>query len=236
MTSKSSQSAKFIDLHGHHPLGQTQQNEVVAIYSFSPQINDLPSPGQWFCAGVHPWKLNHFNEDFELVKKLANQDNCLMIGEAGLDRSIDTELGKQEEIFCQHIELAIAMDKPLIIHNVRSLNDVLRLHKKYKKHTSWVLHDFNGSMQEMQSCHERKIYTSLGPRFFESSTAKIAQTILNNSIELEYIFFETDDRADICISAIYEKFAEIQKIDLNELKEQICNNFKALLGKNLMMP
>ncbi|EPZ50654.1 hydrolase, TatD family [Bacteriovorax sp. BAL6_X] len=233
MTSKESESAKFIDLHGHSRPNKTAPIEDFCIYSYSPQINDLPQAGQFFSAGVHPWRLSGAKESFEQVKKLSHMELCLMIGEAGLDRAIDTDLKKQEKVFSWHIELANQLNKPLIIHNVRCLSEIFRLHKSYPGHTPWVLHDFNGTLSDMNNSHERRIYTSLGPRFFESSNAKISSTILNNKVDLEYIFFETDDRRDLKVSAIYREFAIRQELELTELKEQIWHNLVHLLGKSL---
>ncbi|POB14240.1 TatD family hydrolase [Halobacteriovorax sp. DA5] len=233
MTSKESESAKFIDLHGHSGSNKTTSIEDFRIYSYSPQINDLPRDGQFYSAGVHPWKLTDAVSSFEEVKKLCRLDDCLLVGEAGLDRAIETDLNEQEKIFTWHIELANELGKPLIIHNVRCLSDIFRLHKTHKDHTAWILHDFNGTIKDLKDCHERKIYTSLGPRFYESSNAKIQETILNNKVDLEYIFFETDDRSDLEISQLYKEFAVRQKLQLADLKEQIWCNLSRLLGKNL---
>ncbi|WP_412471375.1 TatD family hydrolase [Halobacteriovorax sp. RT-1-4] len=233
MTSKESESAKFIDLHGHSGPNKTTSIEDFCIYSYSPQINDLPVDGQYYSAGVHPWKLSDAVTSFEEVKKMCRLDNCLMVGEAGLDRAIETDLREQEKIFSWHIELANELGKPLIIHNVRCLSDIFRLHKFYQGHTAWVLHDFNGTFKDLNDCHERQIYTSLGPRFYESSNAKIRSTILNNKVDLEYIFFETDDRSDVEISHIYEEFTTRQELELTDLKERIWHNLSRLLGRNL---
>ncbi|MGI4992618.1 TatD family hydrolase [Halobacteriovorax sp. GFR7] len=233
MTSKESESAKFIDLHGHSGPNKTAPIEDLRIYSYSPQINDLPKEGQYFSAGVHPWRLKEALNSFEEVKKLCRMESCLMVGEAGLDRAIDSDLATQEKVFRWHIELANELNKPLIIHNVRCLSEIFRLHKSYPGHTAWVLHDFNGTIKDMNDCHERRVYTGLGPRFYESSNAKISSTILNNKVDLEYIFFETDDRRDLEISDIYREFAKRQELDLADLKEQIWHNLRRLLGKNL---
>ncbi len=233
MTSKESESAKFIDLHGHSGPNKTAPIEDFCIYSYSPQINDLPKEGQYFSAGVHPWRLTDALASFEEVKKLCKVNLCLMVGEAGLDRAIETNLKIQEKVFSWHIKLANELNKPLIIHNVRCLSEIFRLHKAYPGHTPWILHDFNGTMKDMTDCHERTIYTCLGPRFYESSNAKISSTILNNKVDLEYIFFETDDRRDLKVSDIYCEFAKRQELDLSDLKEQIWHNLRRLLGKDL---
>ncbi len=234
MTSKESQSAKFIDLHGHRAShGPTSESEI-HIYSYSPKINELPYPKQYFSAGVHPWRLEDAENDFKQIKSLCLDENCLMVGEAGLDRAIETPIKDQRNIFEWHIKLSMELEKPLIIHNVRALDEILALHKLYRPKQAWVLHDFNGNEIQMNSCHEHGIYTSLGPRFYESKTAKIAKHLLKNKVKLEYIFFETDDRNELEIKRVYEEFARIQDVDLHDLRKKICHNLTRLLGKNLM--
>ncbi|AYF44770.1 hydrolase, TatD family [Halobacteriovorax sp. BALOs_7] len=235
MTSKESQSAKFIDLHGHQSSSKSEDRDFLYIYSYSPKINDLPKEGQFFSAGVHPWEIEDARTSFEEIKRLCGESNCLMVGEAGLDRSIvdDSDLGQQEEVFKWHIQLANELKKPLIIHNVKCLSEIFRLHKQYPNHSNWVLHDFNGSLSDIQECQRRGIAMSLGPRFYESQTARIAHTISDHKIDLNLIFFETDERGDINIQTIYEKFAQKQEIEIDDLKDRIWQNLKALLGTNL---
>ena len=238
MTSKEYQSAKFIDLHGHNQDQKACSSEDFCIYSYSPKINDLPMEGRFYSAGVHPWQLTNAKESFEEISKLCKSNNCLLVGEAGLDRAIlkDTEslsLHDQEEVFIWHINLAMELNQPLIIHNVRCLSDIFRLHKSFPKHGPWILHDFNGSYEDTLECIKRGIFMSLGPRFYESSNAKIARAVAHNKLDLDYIFFETDERRDIKVQEIYQQFAKLQKIELSYLKERVWKNLEALLGSNL---
>src|SRR3989344_3425124 len=106
--------------------------------------------------------------DFEYYKKLASHRKVVAIGECGLDyyRSKNYELGimnvereKQEETFRKHIELAIEVKKPLMLHlrngtSRSAYKDAFSILKSYIiNHTSGSslrgnLHFFAGTTEE----------------------------------------------------------------------------------------
>ncbi len=69
--------------------------------------------------GLHP---NHADEleDFSLYQELARHPKVVAIGECGLDnyRPLDAAgaAPRQREVFEKHVELALELDKPLMIH------------------------------------------------------------------------------------------------------------------------
>ena len=104
--------------------------------------------------------------DYEYYKKLASHRKVVAIGECGLDyyRSKNYELGimnvereKQEETFRKHIELAIEMKKPLMLHlrngtSRSAYKDAFSILNSYFiLHNSWPrgnLHFFAGTIDE----------------------------------------------------------------------------------------
>lgn len=66
-------------------------------------------------AGLHPHEAKMWNEQGALIMELASQVGA--VGETGLDFYRDLSPRPQQElVFRRHIELAIALDKPLIVH------------------------------------------------------------------------------------------------------------------------
>src|SRR3989344_1482393 len=104
--------------------------------------------------------------DYEYYKKLASHRKVVAIGECGLDyyRSKNYELGimnvereKQEETFRKHIELAIEVKKPLMLHlrngtSRSAYKDAFSILNSYFiLHNSWPrgnLHFFAGTIDE----------------------------------------------------------------------------------------
>lgn len=75
--------------------------------------------------GIHP--IHHDRGGFDEIKKLAQDELVVAIGESGLDffHQDKDVLGVQKDLFLAHIELANALSKPLIIHN-REAGDEMR--------------------------------------------------------------------------------------------------------------
>lgn len=73
--------------------------------------------GCWATVGLHPTESNFV--DFEKIVELAKDEKVVAIGECGLEyyKIEDEEIkSKQCELFIKHIELALEVGKPLMIH------------------------------------------------------------------------------------------------------------------------
>lgn len=100
----------------------------------------------YFAAGIHPCEIESF--DRELLLEFARDKKCVAIGECGLDyfRLPDSEVAaykcRQKELFITQIELALDLDKPLIVHVREASNDAFEILKNYPS-LRGVLHCFN---------------------------------------------------------------------------------------------
>lgn len=118
----------------------------------------------WATVGLHPNSAHAF-EGIEEYRKLAIDPRVVAIGECGLDnyRPEDPEATKQKqrEIFEAHVQLAIEVDKPLMIHSrpskgtMDAYHDVIDILKSYKKeHGEKVrgnMHFFVGGIDEART-------------------------------------------------------------------------------------
>lgn len=150
---------KYFDAHAHvqfpqydedreQLLSQMEEQEVGALVVGV----DLPSSKRaielvagrknlYASVGLHP---NHTDEAFDeaAYRELAKNPSVVAIGECGLDYyrqdSTSEEKARQRELFLKHIDIAVACDKPLMIHPrpskgsqdaYRDLIDILRSYK-----------------------------------------------------------------------------------------------------------
>jgi TatD DNase family protein len=86
--------------------------------------------GVWASVGIHP--RDNPNEIFEVeaLKNLAAREGVVAIGECGLDYfgSVDPkEKKRQQDLFEEHIDLALNTDLPLMLHVRDAYDDVLAL-------------------------------------------------------------------------------------------------------------
>jgi TatD DNase family protein len=101
----------------------------------------------WAMAAIHPSEVKTATEaDLERIATLARDPSVVAIGESGLDYYWDRSFeAKQQAFFREHIRLAIALDKPLIIHNREAHTDLLRiLRQEARSGLRGILHCFSG--------------------------------------------------------------------------------------------
>ncbi len=117
-------------------------------------------PTMWATVGVHPTD-NLAMQDFTALEKLARDPKVVAIGECGLDfaRTGDEDKPRQYEIFKKHIEIANAVNKPLMLHVRNGKNDTgayreaLEILKQHAR-TSFNFHFFAGSLDDLKSILE----------------------------------------------------------------------------------
>ena len=225
----------FIDIHTHSVKTDDKLIQIANL-----DLNQ-PCPEQgYYSYGIHPCALD--NDDFQIEEALSllearlQSPNVLALGEAGLDKTHKATFERQIELFERQIELferqielSEALQKPMIIHDVHSHNEIIALRKKLKAKQPWILHGFNGTEQDVQQLIGQGIYLSVGENLLHPER-KIHKSF--KFIDLDYLFLETD-MAGIGIEKVYEVAARLLEMDNNALREKIFRNFAALwnIGK-----
>ena len=161
-----------------------------------------------------------------IVQHLDNS-NLLAIGECGLDRACCSDFERQKNIFIKQIELSECNSKPLIIHSVRSYPDIISIRKETKAIQSWIIHGFQGNEQTATQLLNHGIFLSLGDILFKNEDR--AKRLLK-IIPSEKSFLETDI-SERKIIDVYEKASLLSERNIDELREDIFNNFVKIFGK-----
>ena len=104
-----------------------------------------------FSAGIHPLDIEPetCDADFDEIEKMASDPKCKAIGEIGLDYHYDdaAEPQKQKEAFIRQLDMAVKLDKPVIIHIREAMQDSLEILKMYEGKVRGVIHCFSGSAE-----------------------------------------------------------------------------------------
>ena len=210
----------FINIHTHTAKSDDNLIQIVNLNLNQP----CPEQGH-YSYGIHPWALD--NADFQVEKALQALEeklklpHILALGEAGLDKMHKASFKRQIEIFERQIELSEALQKPMILHDVRSHNEIIALRKKHKAQQPWIVHGFSGTAQDAAQLTRQGIFLSVGESLLHPDR-KIYNSL--KTIDIDYIFFETD-MAEIGIETVYEAAAKLLEIDVSELKTKIFRNF-----------
>ena len=212
----------FIDIHTHSARTDDDLMQIVNLELKEP----CPEQG-CYSYGIHPLALD--NADFQIdealnkLKENLQQPQVVALGEAGLDK-FHAHFERQVEVFERQIVLSENLKKPMILHDVKSHNEIIALRKKHRAKQPWIVHGFNGTEQDVRQLTGQGLYLSVGESLLHPER-KIAKSLKN--IPLGLLFLETD-MAKIGIERVYEAAARLLEIDIITLQRQIFANFAAL--------
>lgn len=213
----------YINLHTHHykPI------DGIQIYNrLAGEWMDEIYTNTFFSSGVHPWYTADFTDKLEALIQLAENKKIVAIGECGLDVH-SGKFAEQKTIFRMQIAISEKYQLPIIIHCVKSFNELIRIHKSINPTQPWIIHGFNASHDVALQCLKfENIYLSFGEAMF-SPTSKVHDAI--QKIDLNRFFIETDE-SNRSIDELYSKFAEIRGEDLENIKNGIVKNYKHIFG------
>ena len=208
---------EILDVHTHHFVLPGRAIQNVALADFDPQ------PQCYYSVGFHPWHLSaDGSEDWERLSEVIANPQVLAVGEAGLDKVVEVDYTLQEAAFVRQADMAAQIGKPLIIHCVRSYNEVMALKKSLKPNSAWVIHGFRGKKELAKQLTDHGIYLSFGFKYQEEAL---------RATPLDMLFLETDeDRSDIHV--LYEEVAGHLSLSVNQLAERVRENVNNVFFEN----
>lgn len=204
---------QFVDIHTHEPLGGK-----IGMRSVRLGVDNTEGLGGAVSVGVHPWDVGIASD---IVDQLRNID-CMAIGEVGLDRMCDADFALQMQLFEQQIAIASARHLPLIIHSVKAQQEIVKILSSYPT-LIVIFHGFIGSLQQAEQLWKLGHYTSFG--FGALRSPKTVEAL--RMCPSDRLFLETDvDVRDIAL--LYEEVARLKGVAVEELNEDINNNYKRI--------
>jgi TatD DNase family protein len=209
----------YIDVHTHGPMAS---NEVISVYNL--MLNEKRDPIQGlFSAGLHPWFADQAPGDLSMqLSGLAKNPDFFGYGETGLDKACNLPFQLQQDIFKLHMEKATEKNKPLILHCVKSWNELMEMTSGCQ--VPMILHGYSGSLELTKQLRDKGFYFSIGKAVLDKRS-KLHSSL--KAMPLDSIFCETDEHA-LSIQAIYQGVGNALKIPENELMEKIYENFMRL--------
>ena len=171
--------------------------------------------------GIHPWYVtaDDIEQQTEWIKYTAiNDKRVIAIGECGTDKLCNTDMNLQNEAFCNCITLSEELKLPLIIHSIKTSNEIIRLRKSIKPKQPWIIHGFRGKPEQALQYTSNGFYLSFG-KLYNTESIKI--------IPLDKLLFETDEYTGN-ITEIIRSAAETLDIPSDKIQDIASENAKRL--------
>ncbi|MDW6001699.1 TatD family hydrolase [Vibrio mangrovi] len=169
-----------------------------------------------------------------------HDENCVAIGECGLDAIVDVPLSSQEEIFIAQLSVARDAGLPVILHSRKTQARLLQLLKQHKFTQGGVLHAFSGSEQQAQAFIQLGFKIGVGGVITYPRAAKTRRTVAR--LPLDALVLETDapdmplyglqgqDNHPKYLPLVLQELAQLRACSITDIAETLWFNSHQIFG------
>ncbi|SFR73111.1 TatD DNase family protein [Marinobacter daqiaonensis] len=150
------------------------------------------SDAWWYCLGIHPWFVDeHGEQDLDRLREELAQagSRCVGLGECGLDR-VQGDLDAQMPWFEDQVALAGELEVPLVIHSVRTHDEVAAVLRRKPPSAPVLVHGFSGSYQQARALIDLGCYLGIGGVITHDRARKTRDTVAR--LPSDRLVLETD--------------------------------------------
>lgn len=251
----------FTDSHCHLTMSNAEANLAAAraagVRGFvvpGTKLEDAPQAvaiaqqhdDVWAAVGFHPHDAKDCDDAaFAEIERLAREPRVVAIGECGLDYHYDySPRETQRTVFERHLALAKELDKPIIVHNRESTDDMVEvLARASGNGVRGILHSYTESLDIAKRLVDLGYYIS----FSGIVTFKSAESLREAARGLPHdrVLIETDtpylapvpyrgrDNEPAYVIAIAELLAKLWEVSVERVAEQTTANFERVFSVKL---
>ncbi|WP_371410879.1 TatD family hydrolase [Synechococcus sp. UW105] len=202
-------------------------------------------PEMRYSVGVHPLDTEHWQDSTAVVLRQAALDDnrVVAIGELGLDLFRDKNLSEQLDVLRPQLDLAVELDKPVIIHcrdAAEPMLEELRSRRSEGRCPAGVMHCWGGTPDEMEAFLDLGLYISFSGTV---TFAKAAETHeCARRVPQDRFLVETDcpflapvprrgkRNEPSYVTAVAARVAELRGQSLDEVATTSTANARRLFG------
>lgn len=215
-------------------INNENQKQVIEIAESHPNIHAS--------VGVHPLYTKGESASVDSLAKLAKHPKVVAIGETGLDYFYDAESKqKQLSLFRTHVQAAVEVDLPLIIHTRDARQDTLDMFRsEHAEKVGGVLHCFTESLEMAESAMDMGFYVSFSGIVTFNNADELREVA--KRIPLDRVLVETDSpyltpkpyrgkpNSPMYVSEVAKLIAELRQMDYQDFCQHTTDNYFRLFG------
>ncbi|HLP10653.1 MAG TPA: TatD family hydrolase [Flavobacteriales bacterium] len=210
-----------IDFHTH----RIWNSNYIQVFNLVVKNETIPQYTKHFTAGIHPWYLTELDERKKEIEKIALDPACIAIGECGIDKICVNDLKLQQAVFEYQCELAVKLNKPIVIHAVKSHFDCAEILKRSGIKKA-VFHGFNSRYTILEKILQEGYMVSFGEHIMQKKSPAAS---LIKSVPTDRFFLETDN-SEKGIYNIYNAACDLLSLKFEELVNIQHKNFNTFIA------
>lgn len=248
----------FTDSHCHLTMSNAEENLAAAraagVRGFVvPGTNGKDAPQAvaiaqqhddvWSAVGFHP----HDSKDcddaaFAEIARLAREPRVVAIGECGLDyHYMHSPRETQIAVFERHIELAKELDKPIIVHNRESTEDMVAI--LTRSGARGILHSYTENLEVARKFVDAGYYISFSGIVTFRSADMLREAA--RGLDPDRVLIETDtpylapvpyrgrDNEPAYVLKVAELLASLWSLPIEEVAAKTTANFERVFSVKL---
>lgn len=215
-------------------INAENQKRVIEIAESHPNIHAS--------VGIHPLYTKGESASIESLSKVASHPKVVAIGETGLDYFYDAESKqKQLSLFRTHVQAAVEVDLPLIVHTRDASSDTLDILKQEgAEKVGGVLHCFTESLAMAESAIEMGFYISFSGIVTFNNADELREVA--KRIPADRILVETDSpyltpkpfrgkpNSPMYVSEVAKLLAELRNVKYETFCQMTTDNYLRLFS------
>ena len=195
--------------------------------------------------GVHPHEVDSFIASTQhIIKKINTNLKIIGVGESGLDfHYTNSKKKSQIESFDNHIQAAIELNIPIIVHSRNAEEETLNCLLKYKsKNLKILMHCFTGSFEFAKNLLDMNVFFSASGIITFKNSSDLQLTF--SKLPLDRLLIETDSpflapepyrgkKNEPCyLVNTLKKLAELHSLSMSKMDLITTNNFNILFNNS----
>lgn len=229
-------------------IAEAKQSNVAALVSNSVDLETCSDNLRlcekypeivYVALGVHPWNLQTITEDelektLGLIEEQRNNRAVVAIGETGLDIKHNEILETQVNVFKRMLQMAEKLGLPVVVHSRGMTTRVLETLSSYSL-KGVLLHWFSNPMSALSEAVDKGYYITEGaPTAYSNGIREVVKKVplanlLSETDGPVHFFrppFEGKRTTPAFIPTVVKAIAEIKKLDVEDVADQIAQNFE----------
>ena len=219
----------------------TKLDDAPQAVAFAQKHDDV-----WAAVGFHPHEAKDCDDAaFATIERLAEDEKVAAIGEAGLDyHYMHSPRDVQREVFMRHVALAKKLNKPIIVHNRESTDDLLELLTGGEaRGARGILHSYTEGLEPAKKLIDLGYYISFsGIVTFKSADMLrgVAKALPHDRVLIETdtpylapVPFRGRDNEPAFVVKVAELLAGLWNVDVATVAAQTTSNFEAAFSVRL---